>query len=127
MPLRAVSRSQGRPSKNDKNRVSAYNPRAAHPTQPTGNAVGDLLYVEKNRCKTCGQCVHPKGTCQGKGYIGSIIDAMQAEVYEQRLKEDSATRKRKRAGGGVDTECSERIHLCILNAAQSLVVGGESW
>ena len=66
--------------------------------------VGDLLYVEKNKCKKCGQYGHSKGTCQGKGYIGSITDAMQAEVYEQRNEEASATRKRKRAAGRVDTE-----------------------
>jgi len=104
MPLKAISRSKGRPSKKDKNRVSAYNPRSAQPTRPTVNAVGDLLYVEKNKCKKCGQYGHSKGTCQGKGYIGSITDAMQAEVYEQRNEEASATRKRKRAAGRVDTE-----------------------
>lgn len=89
---------------NVQNRVSAYNPRSAQPTRPTVNAVGDLLYVEKNKCKKCGQYGHSKGTCQGKGYIGSITDAMQAEVYEQRNEEASATRKRKRAAGRVDTE-----------------------
>ena len=97
MPLKAISRAKGRPNKKDANRVSAYNPRAAQPTRPTVNAVGELLYVQKNKCKKCGQYGHSKGLCQGRGYIGSIADSMQAELYEQRLQEASAKRKRKRA------------------------------
>jgi hypothetical protein len=97
MPLKAISRAKGRPNKKDANRVSAYNPRAAQPTRPTVNAVGELLYVQKNKCRKCGQYGHSKGLCQGRGYIGSIADSMQAELYEQRLQEASAKRKRKRA------------------------------
>ena len=51
MPLKAISRAKGRPNKKDANRVSAYNPRAAQPTRPTVNAVGELLYVQKNKCR----------------------------------------------------------------------------
>ena len=80
MPLKAISRAKGRPNKKDANRVSAYNPRAAQPTRPTVNAVGELLYVQKNKCRKCGQYGHSKGLCQGRGYIGSIADSMQVNA-----------------------------------------------
>ena len=66
-------------------------------TTGTVNAIGELLYVQKNKCRKCGQYGHSKGLCQGRGYIGSIADSMQAELYEQRLQGASAKRKRKRA------------------------------
>ena len=69
MPLKAVGRPKGRPSKKDGQRVSAYTPKAANKFRATVimTSIGDLLYVEKFKCKKCGQYGHTQGTCQLKG------------------------------------------------------------
>ena len=94
--LRVLNRPKGRPSKKDGQRVSAYTPKAANKYRATVTTIGDLLYVEKSKCKKCGQYGHTLGTCQGKGYIGAIVDSMQAVIYNARLKEEASALKRKR-------------------------------
>ena len=93
--LRVLNRPKGRPSKKDGQRVSAYTPKAANKYRATVTTIGDLLYVEKSKCKKCGQYGHTLGTCQGKGYIGAIVDSMQAAIYNARLKEEASALKRK--------------------------------
>ena len=96
LPLVAVGRPRGRPS-SKKPRVSVYT--AVQKTKkhrPKVDNVGELFYVEKRKCKQCGRYGHLHGTCQGGGYVASIVDSMQAEVYTARA---SAEKKRKATEG----------------------------
>ena len=94
LPLVVAGRPRGRPS-SKKPRVSVYTAeRKTKKHRPKIDNVGNLFYVEKRKCKQCGRYGHLYGTCQGGGYIASIVDSMQADVYAVRA---AAAKKRKQA------------------------------
>lgn len=93
LPLIAVGRPKGRPSKKDGKRVNPYNFKTAVKQKPKVNTIGELFYVEKTQCKRCGQFGHASGTCQGKGYVTALADGIQANIYKERSERASAKRK----------------------------------
>jgi hypothetical protein len=84
LPVKAVNRARGRPSTKDKKRVSAYDHKKDRPMKAKVSSLGDLFYVERKVCGNCGRYGHESKSCQGGGYIKSVVDTMQAAVYHAR-------------------------------------------
>jgi hypothetical protein len=89
LPVMAMKRQRGRPSKDDFARMDPHRAKAAAATlRPTLNAIGELVLIEKNKCGKCGQRGHSTLKCQGRGFVASLVDRNVSAVYRAKQAEE---------------------------------------
>ena len=90
LPMLAVAQGRGRPKElGRQDRFSMVD--KANPMRPTLGALGQLVYVPKNRCSLCGQPGHNARQCVAQGLVKGMVNECISAIYEERAKKQRAT------------------------------------
>lgn len=100
LPVLAMRRQRGRPSKDSFKRMDPHTAKTnAAQVRPTLDAIGDLVLVNKNKCSKCGQRGHTALKCQGRGFVASLVDKEVTTVYLAKDDANASVGAAQRASG----------------------------